>query len=136
MGRKTTPWTFWASNKQHLTPENLDVTKKGNLPRGTESRLIAAQNNTLRTTHIKARIDKTQQNSKCGLWGDRDETINHTIRNSSRLDTTGRAGWSTENCARNWNLTIRTNGICTTQYLSWRMTRTNPSGMLRYKRIT
>ena len=36
--------------------------------RETESLLIAAQNSAIRTNHIKARIDKTQQNSKCRLW--------------------------------------------------------------------
>ena len=44
--------------------------------RETESLLIATQNNAIRTNHIKARIDKTQQNSRCRLCGDRDETIN------------------------------------------------------------
>ena len=33
----------------------------------------------MRTNHIKARIDKTQQNSKCRLCSDRDEIINHNI---------------------------------------------------------
>ena len=47
--------------------------RKGNFKRETESLLIAAQNNAIRTNHIKARIDKTQQNSKCRLCGDRDE---------------------------------------------------------------
>ena len=32
-------------------------------------------------------------------------------RKSTRLDTTGWARWPTGNCVRNWNLTIRTNGI-------------------------
>ena len=59
--------------------------KKGNFKRETESLLIAARNNALRTDHIKARIDKTQQNSKCRLYGDRDETINHTISECSKL---------------------------------------------------
>ena len=31
------------------------------------------------------RIDKTQQNSKCRLCGDRDETINHIISECSKL---------------------------------------------------
>ena len=53
--------------------------KKGNLKRETESLLIAAKNNAPRTNHIKARIDKTQQKSKCELCGGRDETINHII---------------------------------------------------------
>ena len=47
--------------------------KKGNLKRETESLLIAAQTNAIRTNHIKARIDKTQQNSRCQLSGDRYE---------------------------------------------------------------
>ena len=59
--------------------------RKGNLKRETESLLIAAPNNAIRFNHIKARIDKTQQNSKCRLCGDRDETINHIISESSKL---------------------------------------------------
>ena len=53
--------------------------------RETESLLIAAQDNAIRTNHIKARIDKTQQNSKCRLCGDRDETINHIISECNKL---------------------------------------------------
>ena len=50
--------------------------RKGNLKRETESLLIAIQDNAIRTNHMKVRIDKTQQNSKCRLRGNRDETIN------------------------------------------------------------
>ena len=32
------------------------------------------------------RIDKTQQSSKCRLYGDRDETINHVISECSKLE--------------------------------------------------
>ena len=59
--------------------------RKGNLKRETESPRIAAQINAIRTNNIKARIDKTQQNSKCRLCGDRDETINHIISECSKL---------------------------------------------------
>ena len=59
--------------------------RKGNFKGETESLLIAAQNNAVRTNHIKTRIDKTQQNSKCRLCGDRDETINHIISECSKL---------------------------------------------------
>ena len=52
------------------------------LRRETGSLLIAAHSNAIKTNYIKARIDKTQQNSKCSLCGDRDET-------SIRLDITG-----------------------------------------------
>ena len=46
---------------------------------------MATQNSAIRTNHIKARIDKTQQNSKYRLCGDRDETINHIISECSKL---------------------------------------------------
>ena len=59
--------------------------RKGNLKRETESLLIAAQDSAIRTNNIKARIDKTQQNSKCRLCGDRDETFNHIISECSKL---------------------------------------------------
>ena len=59
--------------------------RKGNFKRETESLLIAAQDNVVRTNHIKARIDKTQRNSKCRLCDDRDETINHIISECSKL---------------------------------------------------
>ena len=59
--------------------------RKENLKRETESLLIAAQNNAIRTNYIKARIDKTQQNSKCRLCGDRYESIEMKIRNEKRL---------------------------------------------------
>ena len=58
--------------------------RKGNFKRETESLPIAAQNNAIRTNHIKTRIDKTQQNSKCRLCGDGGETINH-ISKCSKL---------------------------------------------------
>ena len=46
---------------------------------------MAAQNSARRTNHIKARIDKTQQSSKCRLCGDRDETINPIISECCKL---------------------------------------------------
>ena len=65
----------------------------------------------------------TQQNRKCRLYGDKDETINHIISECGKLaqkeyktryDRVGKAiHW--ERC-KNWNLTIRT-----TQNQSWRM---------------
>ena len=59
--------------------------RKGNLERETESFQIAARNNAIRTNHIKTRIDKTQQNSKCRLCGNRNKIINHIISECSKL---------------------------------------------------
>ena len=59
--------------------------RKGNFKWETEYLLIAPQNSAIRTNHSNARIDKTQQNSKCRLCGDRDEIINHLISECSKL---------------------------------------------------
>ena len=48
---------------------------------------------------------------------------------------TGRARWSSGNCARSLNLTIRIDGKCTTRNPSKKMWRTKFSGILRYKQI-
>ena len=53
--------------------------QKGNLKRETESLLIAARNNTIKTNYIEVKIDFIQQNSKFKLYGERDDTINHII---------------------------------------------------------
>ena len=37
------------------------------------------------TFYVKARIDKMQQNSRCRLCDDRDETINRIISECSKL---------------------------------------------------
>ena len=46
---------------------------------------MAAQHLAIRINHIKARIGKTKQNSRCRLWSERDETINHIISECSKL---------------------------------------------------
>ena len=67
--------------------------RKGNFKRETESFLMAAQNSAIRTNHIKARRDKTQQNSKCRLCSDRDEIINHIISECSKLEQKEYKDW-------------------------------------------
>ena len=59
--------------------------RKVNFKRETKFLLIEAQNNVIRTNHIKVRIDKTQQNSKYRLCGYRDETLNHILSECSKL---------------------------------------------------
>ena len=67
--------------------------RKGNLKRETEFLLMAAQNNAIRTNHIKTRIDKTQQNSKCRLCRDKDETINYIISKLAQKEYKTRHDW-------------------------------------------
>ena len=93
--------------------------RKGNFKQETEFLLIAAQNNCMRTNHIKARIEKMQQKSRCRLCSERDETINHIISECSKLaqkEYKTRHNWVCK--VIHWELCIRANGICTTQNLS------------------
>ena len=117
---------------------------KGNFKIEMESLQIAAQNNAIRTNHIKARIDKMQQNSKCTLCGDRDETINHIISECSKLalkEYKSRHDWvgkvihwvlckkfKFDHTNKNIYTLAQCVCICTTQHLSY--------GTLTYKRIT
>ena len=59
--------------------------RKGNLKGKTESLLVAAQNKYVRTRHIKGRIDKTKQNSRCRLCGHRDKMNGHIISECNKL---------------------------------------------------
>ena len=58
--------------------------RRGNFKRETESLLIVAQNNAIRTNYVKMKIDKMQLNCKCSLSGNRDEIINHIISECSK----------------------------------------------------
>ena len=100
--------------------------RKGNLQRETESLLIAAQNNVIRSNHIKTRIDKTQQNSRCRLCDDRRN--NHIISKCSKLAQKKyktRHDWVGK--VIHWELCKKLKQMvyAQTQCLSWRMRRTN-----------
>ena len=61
----------WTSVKREIFREKMN--------------LFSAQNNAIRTNYVKTRIDKTQQNGRCRLWGDRDEAINYIISECDKL---------------------------------------------------
>ena len=44
--------------------------------------LVETENNALRTYYHKAKIDYTPKYSKPGLYGNRDETVNHKVSES------------------------------------------------------
>ena len=49
------------------------------MKRETESFIVAAQNQSIRTTLIKARIDKSQGDSLCRVCRNIDESIDHIV---------------------------------------------------------
>ena len=66
-------------------PERWVWLKDGNLKRETESLIISAQEQAIRTNVIKAKIDKTQIDSKCRMCGKVDESISHVLNECSKL---------------------------------------------------
>ena len=57
----------------------------GDLKRETESLIVAAQNQSIRTNLVKARIDKSQGDSLCRMFRKVDESIDHIVSGCSRL---------------------------------------------------
>ena len=54
---------------------------------------MTAQNSAIRSIHIKAWIDKTQENSKYRLYGERDETNNYKISILAQKEYKARHDW-------------------------------------------
>lgn len=55
------------------------------IKRETESLILAAQEQAVRTNVIKTKIDKTQKEGKCRMYGNVDETVNHIVSECSML---------------------------------------------------
>ena len=70
--------------------------RKGCLKRTTEALIMAAQEQAIRTNNLKAKIDKTQENSKCRMCGKAEESVNHVLSECSKLaqkEYKRRHGW-------------------------------------------
>ena len=56
-----------------------------NLKRETKSLIVAAQNQSIRTNLVKARIDKSQKDMLCRLCKKADENVDHVVSGCSKL---------------------------------------------------
>ena len=59
--------------------------QKGDFKRETESLIVAAQNQSIRTNLVKAKIDKSQGGSSCRVCKKVDESIDHIVSGCSKL---------------------------------------------------
>ena len=59
--------------------------QNGDLKRETESVIVAAQNQSIRTNLVKTKIDECQGDSLCRVWGKVDERIDHIVSGCSNL---------------------------------------------------
>jgi len=88
-------WKAKAMNGQHLrqTEENAaketwQWMKRGSLKRETESLIIAAQDQALRTNYRKAKIEKSTNISMCRLCKEKEETVSHIVSECSKIAQT------------------------------------------------
>ena len=89
---RTDRWTNKALHGQILRQTedirdkaSWDWLRKGDLKKETEGLITAAQDQSLRTNAIKAKIDKQNVSPLCRLCGEKDETVNHVICECSKL---------------------------------------------------
>ena len=59
--------------------------QNGDLKRETESLILAAQNQSIKTNLVKAKIDKSQGNSLCRVCRKVDQSIDHIVSGCSKL---------------------------------------------------
>ena len=70
-------WQFFSHIKDVAGPEKWLWLRDGSIKKETESLIMAAQD--IRTNTIKAKIDKTQAESKCRLCHKVDETVRQIV---------------------------------------------------------
>ena len=84
-------WEEKALHGQYLrqtkvrSEQNWVWLQNGDLKRETESLIVAAQNQSIRTNSVKAKIDKSQKGTLCRLCKKADESINHVVSGCSKL---------------------------------------------------
>ena len=62
--------------------------KIGDLKKETEGFIMAAQDQALRTNAIRAKIDKTTEDSKCRLCKEKEESVDHLVSTCSKIAQT------------------------------------------------
>ena len=66
-------------------PESWGWLRDGELKKETEGLIMAAQTQLLRTNTIKANIEKTQEDSKCRMCKQKEETVRHIVSECPKL---------------------------------------------------
>ena len=59
--------------------------QNGDLKKGTEALLMAAQEQAIRTNYVKHHIDKSRDSPTCRMCGEKGETVSHIICECSKL---------------------------------------------------
>ena len=85
---KTMGGQFLRQTEKITAEESWRWLKRGSLKRETESLVIAAQDQALRTNYRKAKVEKSGQPATCRMCKEKDETVSHIISECSKLAQT------------------------------------------------
>ena len=55
------------------------MAKERVLIKTTEPLIMITQEQVIRTNNTNAKIDKTEENSQCRMWGKAEESVNHVL---------------------------------------------------------
>ena len=76
---------FARQSEDQRNDETWTWLKEGKLKRETESLIIAAQDQAIRTNYVKATIDRSQDDPKCRMCKQNNETISHIVSGCPKL---------------------------------------------------
>ena len=89
---RKTQWTqkqlheqFIRQTMSNASEDRWGWLRKGCLKSTTEALIMTAQEQAIRINTIKAKTDKTQENSKCRMCGKAEDTVNHVFSECSKL---------------------------------------------------
>ena len=83
--RKLYMVSIWDKVKKSVVSKVGFGFQNGDLKSETESLIVAAQNQSIRTNWVKAKVDKTQKETLCRLCKKADESIDHVVGGCSKL---------------------------------------------------
>ena len=122
--RRKEGWQTKAMHGQHVrqtkdfaAQTSWQWLKRGSLKRQTESLIIAAQDQALRTNYRKARIEHSRESALCRMCKTKDETVTHIISECSKMAQTEYKGRHDRVAAAvHWSI-LKAHGLPHTQ--SW-----------------
>ena len=79
---------YHRQTQEHTPSETWKLLTRGSPKRETESLIIAAQDQALRTNYRKAKIEKSTNDARCRLCQSRDETVYHLVNECSKIAQT------------------------------------------------
>ena len=83
--KKTLHGQYLRQTKEVRSEQSWVLVPNGDFKRETGSLIVAAQNQSIKTNLVKAKIDKSPKDTLCRLYKKADESIDHVVSGCSKL---------------------------------------------------